>query len=180
MGYNLTRHVIRRNRPQLDQLYELKESVRFHTSNPVRLAYKIREAIAACGEFEELEDYFTVLSCYTIRAESQAVVASYSEVHVGVPLGEVPRTEDPEPVEQSKRSDPEALGLVDVLAELVGNVRIEEVHFPNVRLAVEDKLKLFKWTEESEWSYIDHEDRGITVTGIEVPSGLAWSPEDED
>ena len=179
MGYNLTRHSIRRNRPQLDQLYELKKTISFVTQNPHRLAYKLREAIAACGEFEELEDYHSVLSLYTIKVRNRSVLAEFSDVHIGVSPGK--NVDEPDPiVVEPVRTEPGPLSLIDVLGEVVGNEVEEEIHFPNALLPPEDKVKLLDWTRQNPpWAFISHGDKGITITGLEVDPELLWSPEDE-
>ncbi len=181
MGYNLTRHVIRRNRPQLDQLYTLKETIRFHSTTPSRLAYKLREAIAACGEFKELSEYHRILSYYTIRQEASSVLAEYNDSPIGIPTREMVVEEvKPLPAQPTKRSVIGALGLVDVLSELIGNGEKEEISFPSVVLSLKDKRSLLDWTRVNDWTYIDHEEQGITVTSLTVDPSIAWSPEDED
>ena len=156
--------------------------MRFPSSNPTHLAYNLREAKKACGAFEDLEELYSVLSCYSFKTESDSVLAIYTEVPLGIPTRPVASPSPGDSPKHSKRSAPEALSLIDVLAELVGNKSVEEIYFPNVILPTGDKKKLYDWTVENDpyWCYIDHGDKGITVTRLEVDIELSWKPEDDD
>jgi len=184
MGYNLSRGAIERNRPQLDQLISLKSTMRFNTESPHRLAYKLREAIASCGIFEEFSKDFTVLSHYTFSAERAAVLATFNEIPIGIPVGpdvdeDFGELDERIEVERVERNVIEAISLIDILSEVVANKKTEEIHFPNAALNLGDRTKLFYWTEKNSWSYIDHQEKGLTLTRYEVDREILWRPESE-
>ena len=182
MGYNLSRHVIRRNRPQLDQLVKHQSSMRFATDNPIRLANKLREARAACAEYEDTVEMAEVLSHYTFSVERDQVLATYDKVSDGVLVGAVVgELVDEKTLFQTERDAPQAVSLLEVLAEVIGSEKEEEVYFPEAALSLEEKIRLNEWIAQSEvqWYFIDHEDKGITLTRFEVDEELRWMPRDE-
>lgn len=182
MGYNLSRGAIERNRPQLDQLISLKSTMRFNTESPHRLAYKLREAIASYGHFVENDKEqtsYTILSHYTFSAERASVLATFNEIPIGIPIRPDVDEDFRELDKRSERNVLEAISLIDVLSEVVGNKKTEEIHFPNAALNLGDRTKLFYWTKKNSWSYIDHQEKGLTLTRYEVDREILWRPESE-
>lgn len=180
MGYNETRAIINRNWPQLEQLIKLKTTLSFPTTDPRRLAHKLREARNACEKFEDHVEDFAILKLYVFKEERDSVLAIYNPVPVGVSVGtdvDVVVGEQQEQ-ERVKRTEAGALSLINVLGELIGNKAKEDIHFPNVVLTEEDKEKLNDYTVENDWAFIDHSEKGITVTRYEVEAEIIWSPED--
>ena len=183
MGYNLSRHAVIRNKPQLDQLLEAKQSLRFATPKPQRLAYKLREAIAASKKFQDLKHYYDALfHSYTFRIERDAVVAEYTKNPVGTPVGEDPSALNGTDKKAQKGTIDSAVSLFDVLAGALEGEKqeYEELYFPNVILKPEDKIKLHHWTLTNDWGYMDHEEKGVTLTTKEEHKELLWSPENDD
>ena len=185
MGYSETRHIIQRNWPQLSQLIKHKATMRFDTEYPRRLAFKLREARKACSCHEDHEEDFATLSLYTFKEERDGVLAEYNPVPIGVPLGKIITEVVGEPV-KSRRIAPNALSLIDVMSEFIGNDKIEEIHFPNAILTEDNKLDLHSYISVEyadgeevlpPWLFIDHDENGITLTRYEVDSDILWSPE---
>ena len=52
-----------------------------------------------------------------------------------------------------------------------------DILFPNAVLDTEDKEKLWDWTETTAWSFIDHQEKGLTLTKREGFEDIAWTPE---
>lgn len=179
MGYSLTRHSIIRNLPQLRQLAETRTTLRFPTDNPKRLAYKLREAVAACAAVEEYTHFFeSINDNYKFREEGFAVVAEYFDVNAS--------SADPASTPRAipdKKIIAGISSLMDVLASAIKFSREAELFFPNAVLNFAEKATLYVWGEENGWSYIDHSrggNSGLTLTKKEIPEGVAWHPESEE
>lgn len=189
MGYNLTMHSFRRNKAQLDQMLKHKMTLRFPTSNPKRLAYKLREAIRAAGEFEETRHYFDALSkTYQFHEHHGYIIAEYVGIgepeSIGEPIEEIPlpkapvqKTASQKPLQAPpKKTVPDATVIIDVMAVAMSLEHEEEIYFPNVVVVDSDKIKIYNWANDLGWKYLDHEDRGITLTKKEIPDDILWSP----
>jgi hypothetical protein len=178
MGYSLSRHSVIRNLPQLRQLAELKTTVRFSTTDPKKLAYKLREALAACAAHEEfIELYEHIQPHYRFREGEREVIAEYFSISIG----EVER-DSPNRVVIEKKTIPGVSGLADILATAIKFGNEEELYFPNGSLDDDAKMKLYTWCSPLEWSYIDHTHgggEGLTLTKKELPEGVAWSASEE-
>jgi len=180
MGYNISRFSINRNLPQLDLLLEAECDVRWETENPRQLSYKLREALQSCKEFEGFTHYYDrITSNFTFREESNAVVATYNPVPVGVPVGEMDGGEDRRLGNQTKGTLETARTLIDVLGGgQEGDERgYEEIYFPNVVLNKKDMKALWDWTESNDWGFIDHQEKGLTLTKSLEFEGILWRPE---
>lgn len=181
MGYNISRHSVMRQLPQLQALLHAEESLRFPTANPRRLAFKLREALKAAEAFPEFAEFAPLVTRFRFREETGAVLAEY--------LGVI----DPEAVEESdipmfrnevrpqKKTLPGAVFLMDILALVIKFTHEEELYFPDARLPEEDKARLDDWlNEQSEaWNFIDHSyggGQGLTLTKKEVPEEIIWRP----
>ena len=181
MGYNLSRFSVNRNMPQLDLLLTATSDVHFTTARPRQLCYKLREALLASKEFDDLKHYYdTINPNFTFREEEDAVVAAYDPVSIGVPVGDMDVREDGRPAGQEKGTVDGARTLLDVLG---GGVEGDkegylEIYFPNVVLSQDDHQKLWDWTETTEWGFIDHQEKGLTLTKSTEFEDILWRPED--
>jgi hypothetical protein len=163
-------------------LLEAKQSLRFSTPKPQKLAYKLREAIAASKKFQDLKHYYDALfHSYTFRIERDAVIAEYNNDPVGTPVGENPNVLNGSHQKAQKGTIDSATSLFDVLAGALEGAKQEyvELFFPNVILKPEDKLKLHQWTLTNDWGYLDHEEKGVTLTTKEEHKELIWIPEND-
>ena len=179
MGYNLSRFSVNRNKPQLDQLLTATSDIRFETAQPRQLCYKIREALLASKEFDDLEHYYnTINPNFVFREESNAVVATYTPVPVGVPVREMDVRENSE-LSNRKGVLDDARTLLDVIGGGVEGDKegYEEIYFPNSVLNAEDHKALWAWTQTTEWEFIDHKEKGLTLTKREGFEGIVWRPE---
>lgn len=176
MGYNISRHSVLRHRPQLDQLLETKQSVMFKSPRPERLAYRLRQAVAAASQLEEFSKYaeLRVLYKFRVEVEQKAVIAEYQAVSEGEIIGQMSSIKRP-----GRKVLPEAMSLMDVIGAGLKFENEEELHFPNVWLELEERERLFKWTSDTTWSYISHEDAGLTLTKKPVPEEVKWTPQTE-
>jgi len=181
MSYNLTRYTVNRNRPQLEQILAAKCTLRFETTDPKRLAYKLREAIHASKCFEEFRHFYDqIFPYYKFKETPDAVIAEFTEVPPGVPVGEDDVSDDREVVGE-KGTIGTALTLIDVLAGGAEGDKegYDEIYFPNVVLDSTDQKSLWDWTETTEWGFIDHQEKGLTLTKREGFEELLWRPRDE-
>ena len=181
MGYNLSRFSVNRNLPQLDLLLKSECDIRFATNDPSKLAYKLREALLSAREFEDLAHYYDRINPHFIFVEeSHAVVAKYHYVSTGVPLGEVDVQQDSKPAAPKRGTLAEARTLLDVIGGGVEGDEYEDICFPNVVLSPKDQQSLWDWAQTTEWEFIDHQEKGLTLTKREGFEGIVWRPEKEN
>ena len=188
MGYNISRHSFIRNKPQLDNLLTLRRTFEIPTAHPRRLAMKLWEAIKSAkmlakkfpdGDFEK---YVELGHLYKFRQTQTGVrcewVMTAVEQDILVDDEAVPTQSLPAP---TKMQFPEAISLIDVIATAIEHGDAPEIHFPNANLSEEDKKKLFAWTKQEDvvWSFISHDNAGLTLTTKEVPEEILWRPKDE-
>ena len=201
MGYKTGRIGIVRVKPLLDRLIEAKEereSVLFSVQDPAeaeKLAYKLREAIATAYRLPEFKDYHTQLhGIFAFKATKKGVYARLKVlpvIVVGTLEGETKPGEGftVDPVRRArdrstKGTIPEAVTLEDVL---LGAMKGSEegmlsLYFKNVILNDERKEKLWAWTQglDVEWLYVDHGDRGLTLTKEEIKEEILWKPKPDE
>jgi len=182
MGYNLSRFSVSRNLPQLELLLNATGDIRFETSDPRKLCYKIREALSASKEFEDLKHYYEKIDPnFTFVEEPDAVIAKYNFVSVGIPVEHVDvRESDGEKGQkETKGRVITARQLLDVIASgIEGDEKgYEELLFPNVVLSKKDMKSLWDWTETTSWEIIDHQEKGLTLTKSEGYKDFIWRPE---
>jgi hypothetical protein len=187
MGYSLSKHSIIRNLPQLKQLAEAHTTLRFVTADPKRLAYKLREAIAACGAHEEYKELHEILSrSYRFREKDHWVEAEYLDVAAWGEPDDLPDSTGPAPrpfTPAEKKVLAGVFALIDVLATALKYEGEQELYYPDAALTKAEKLKLYAYLTEQEWVYIDHTrggGTGLTLTKKELPEGVAWQPESEE
>lgn len=182
MGYNLSRFSVNRNKPQLDLLLSATGDIRFETARPRQLSYKLREALLACKEFEEFKHYYAAINPnFTFKEEPDAVIAIYSPVSVGVPIGEMDVSEDRGLSKPAKGTVESARKLLDVIGSGVEGDKegYWEIYFPNAVLSRVDQKSLWDWTETTSWGFIDHQEKGLTLTKSEEYEDILWGPEEE-
>lgn len=183
MGYNLTKSTVRRQLPQLQQLEDARKTIYFPSSNPERLAYKLREALAAAAAHpEEFPALSSLKPLYRIRTLDDAVLAEWisadAEKVEGVVLGtpaEGSSAENRGARRPVRKTLPEIKDPVDLLSAAITFKEEPELYFPNVRLTEEEKKKIASWAGGTAWKFIDHEDGGATLTRHEVPDELVYS-----
>jgi len=180
VGYNLSRYSVSRNLPQLDLLLKSECDIRFETTEPRKLCYKLREALLASQKFKDLIHYYDEINPhFTFIEESDAVLARYNSVSDGVPVGEMDVREDSGLAGPTKGTEVRARQLLDVIASGIEGDKegYEEIYFPNAVLSVYDKDRLWAWTETTSWGFIDHSEKGLTLTKSEEFEDIVWRPE---
>lgn len=205
MAYNLTRHSVQRNKPQLDQILASKRGVvRFYTNKPKELQRNIHEALAAAREFPEFRHYYDAIkNNYVIRVKKTYVlVEKKEEIEVTrvEDLGEDERFEvvrpvvkqqspteaqgeplesrDPVPTNpRPETSDASSLTEILLIATQAGE-DITDLIFPKAQLSLDEKRRLNEWCKEKEVNFIDQEERGITLTRRPVDPELTWREEE--
>jgi hypothetical protein len=183
MGYTLTRASVIRNKAQLDQLLDLKTDLKFPTKRPDRLAYKLREAIRAAALFEEYSQYAVLKDMYVLRETASGVLAEYRPVDpTGEPIMVAPEQVKATPVTPESKTVPDAISLMEILGFIMHHPKEHEVSFPNASLSRDDKVRLSEWTRTDageKWSFIDHDESGLTLTKKKVPADVIWKDEPE-
>jgi len=180
MGYNLSRFSVNRNLPQLDVLLNATSNIRFETNDPRLLAYKIREALLASNEFEDLRHYSEKINPnFTFKEEEDAVVAEFNTVSTGIPVGEVDVRENSGLDKPTKGRVESARQLLDVIGSGVEGDKegYEEIYFPNAVLNKKDMKALWDWAETAEWGIINHQEKGLTLTKSNEFESFLWRPE---
>ena len=179
MGYNLSRFSVSRNLPQLDILLKATSTLRFETSDPRLLAYKLRESILASNEFPDLKHYYEKINPnFIFKEEPDAVVAEYNPPSTGVPAREDDIPEDREVGKRAKGTVEDARQLLDVIGSGVEGDKegYEEIYFPNAVLKPADMKALWDWTETTEWGIIDSQEKGLALTKSKEFEGILWRP----
>jgi len=180
MGYNLSRYSVNRNLPQLDLLLTAKGDIRFETNAPRKLCYKLREALTASNEFSDLKHYYnTINPTFTFKEEPDAVIAVYNFVSPGVPIGEMDVRQTERPSEQ-KGTVESARTMLDVIG---GGIEGDkegyiDILFPNAVLSKDEQLRLWAWAQTTDWEFIDHQEKGMTLTKREGFEKIVWRPEE--
>jgi len=180
MGYNLSRFSVSRNLPQLDLLLNATSTLRFETSDPRLLAYKLRESLLASNEFPDLRHYYEKINpVFVFKEEQDAVIAEYNPTPVGVPVGEVDVPEDREVGKRTKGTVESARQLLDVIGSGVEGDKegYEEIYFPNAVLKPVDMKALWDWTETTAWGIVDSREKGLTLVKGEKFEDILWRPE---
>ena len=183
MGYNLSRFSFNRNKPQLDQLLTAECDIRFETEDPRKLFSKLREALLSSKKFEDLKHYYdTINPKFTFRQEKNAIIAEYASIPIGVPVGENDIQDNNKVLERNNlRGEIEsARTLLDVIGGGVEGDKegYEEIYFPNSVLNPEDQGALWDWTQTTEWEFIDHQEKGLTLTKRQGFEDIVWRPEE--
>lgn len=171
MSYSLNKQNIDRLISYLDILVESQAmEIGFECEDSTKLAYKLREAFFASRHYPEYEKYHTLQGDYKILARVHNVICKRIEKG-----GKHFRVEQ---VIVGAMQLPEITQLTGVFGAAIRFPHVEELWFPNVNLIPESKLRVYEWTAERDWQYIDHHGSGITLTKKEVEEDLLWSPED--
>lgn len=172
------------------KLLDKRTSVKFSTSEPVRLAYRLRQAFFAARFYKDFDEYADLQNYYVVETRVGCVIARHLEYPKGVPRSEVHAeiiSEHPEAhmdrlgeaVDEvlSSTSVPRAASLDEVIGAMVKYGRaVEEIYFPDAKLKVEDMTRLHRWVVANEWQLINNEDEGVTITQREIPPEIVWRP----
>ena len=183
MGYNLSRFSVSRNLPQLDILLHATSNIRFETNDPRLLAYKLSESLLDSNKFEDLKHYYEKINpTFVFKEEPDAVVAEYNPPSTGVSTREVDVSEDREVGKRTKGTVESARQLLDVIGSGVEGDKegYEEVYFPNAVLGKVDMRALWDWTETTEWGFIDHQEKGLTLVKSKEFEEILWRPTTEE
>lgn len=166
MAYSRTTRSIARVQPQLNAMIEAKTSIEWPSDEPQKLAFKLREAIAAAKTLamkdqETFGPYAALAARYTIRCKAGKVVAEPRELF-GVLAVEAMR---------SKMQIETAVSLLEVLGAAIQH-RADEMVFPNAEnWNEEDLIRLHKWTVQNSYFMIVGD--GITLTKND-PGEAKW------
>ena len=164
MSYNLSRASVERMRHYLDVLLE-PGSHTFPTDNPSSLSYRLREALMAAEGHDAFAKYAGLRGKHRIRVRPGVVICEAIGRPVSLVDGSYPI---------ASMHVEEAKNLVSVLGAATKYSHCHELIFPHANLTTEEKGKLFEWTKEKEWQFIDHEGAGLTLTKHEVDPDLLF------
>lgn len=165
MAYNKSPNVVVRNQRYLDEMHQNKRTLRWPSSDPKGLAYRIREALAVARMHEQFTIYHTLHAFFRIRIRAEWVEAEY--------IGPPPARE--QTVVPTVESFPEVMTVQEVVGICISHgVEYEEAHFPAAQLNKEELKILSKWGKGNGWTLIVH-DQGITMTQKKVDPLLAWN-----
>lgn len=167
----MTRNAVDRMAHYLEILTESEmDKIFFESDNPSQLAYRLREAIFTAGKYTEFSQFQRLSGEYKVSVLINGVecVRSVRDgQHVASPARKVGTVHLPE-----------ITSLTGLLGAAIRFGHADELVFGNVSLHSGDKLRLYEWTGQRDWQYIDHEGAGITLTKREVDEDLLWEPED--
>ncbi len=171
MSYNMTRNAVDRMAHYLEILVENEmDRVFFESDNASQLAYRLREAIFTAGKYTELSQFHSLHGEYKISvliSGVECIRVLRDGQHVPSPARRV-----------GSVHLPEITTLTGLFGAAIRFGHADELVFGNVSLHSADKLRLYEWTGQRDWQYIDHVGAGITLTKQEVDEDLLWSPED--
>ena len=183
MGYNISKHSIIRNKPQLDEMLLRRKTFEITTAKPRRLAQKlweaIRSAVALSERHPEFEKYAELEHLYQIQQMKTGVRCTWI---ASDPVEPSQDSSKAPPSAPTRMEYPEASSLLDVIAAAMKFESAPEIRFENARLSENEKKTLYEWTQKADvkWSFVDHDDGGLTLTTREVPSEILWRPEPDD
>lgn len=183
MGYNISRHSVIRNQPQLDELLEAKRDVLFPTSTPRNLAMKLWEALKSAEEFPEFQKYVKLKIMYEFRQVEDGVLCKYL-IDDTMPAEKVKEIEEKPKAKASTRKPssrlecPDAMNIYEVMGFALEHDNVEEIHFPDAILPPKSSQLLWEWTQKDdvEWQFISHDTAGVTLTKKAVPHEILWEP----
>jgi len=187
MGYNISKNSVLREKSLLDDLLEFRKTVEIPSANPRRRVSKIWEALKSAEALKKRHPEFTkyaeLRDLYRFRQIQTGVRCEWVAESSLVLEESGMSTSDAAQLTQPTRMNlPEARSLVDVIASAMRFENAPEIRFPNAVLREQDRIKLYKWTTETEvkWTFIPHDDAGLTLTTREVPEEILWKPEEEN
>ena len=194
--YKTTRDIFTRHEQTLKILLENRVTHIFHTENPRRIAYQLREAISVAGLYDDLRAYAALRDLYSFELHPGFVRARWrgddaiTKVEIQADSVEADRSGEKElsndelEVEGKlfkEKLDVATLPNLTTLSGVIEGVlrfgpRVLEVYCPDARLEEDDLARLFRWAKEKGWTLIDNEDAGLTLPHKDVPEELRWSP----
>ncbi len=148
------------------------EILRWPSSNPKKLGYRIREAIVTSRRHDGYKHYGKLQPFVRVCTGDREVIIRWKDIDI---------LPDDENIFKEEKVDPrpkdlEAETLFDIIGSMIRNELkpIEEINFPNVALEDDDMVQLSNWADNKNWKIIDHEGMGITLTRLEVDEELLW------
>jgi hypothetical protein len=165
MGYNLSINSIDRVSSYLDEMITASSDLTWHTPDPAKTAYYIRQGIAAAQALGD-DKYAQLNSKFLIRSRSGIVVAELRN-----------RTTESLLTEQLAKI---VINDVNDLPSLIGAViqhKGYEMVFPNFIQPDDAQLEtIYNWINMENLSYhIINSEHGLVVTKKEVRD-IAWHP----
>lgn len=185
MGYNISKNSVLREKSLLDDLLEFKKTVEIPSANPRKRVSKIWEALKSADALQkrhpEFEKYAGLRYNYRFRQIRTGVLCEWVGEELASPI-ESGISMKQSVVTPTRMDIPEARSLVDVIASAMRFADAPELRFPNAVLRRADMIKLYNWTTETEvkWTFIPHDDAGLTLTTREVPEEILWKPQEEN
>lgn len=175
MGYNKSYGPIRRMQKYLDALLSSRRTMDFAAQEPAKLAYRLREAIAASEEWDRYEKYTVLKDWYRFECEEGHVRARYQLRVEPIEM----KSKASETREVSTMPEVTVTEATTVTAVVGAGLKFnshDEIRFPNAVLTPEEKLTLWKWCQTSGWEIIDHEEAGLTLTRKDVSEAILFRP----
>lgn len=173
MPYNTSRRVVERNRGYLDAMVNARRTLTWPTTNPEKLAYRVREALAAARKYPEYGLYHELSIFYKIRVMSGWVEAEY--------IGPAPEQTTPSSLANMSVEEVEdANGVVGACIKF--GSRTDELHFPNAVMEKNELHAVYSWGRNNKprWKLIAHGDKGVTMTRKDVEEAFLWTPDDKE
>lgn len=171
MSYSIRKENIDRLGDFLDILVDSQaDQVAFECHDSTRFAYKLRQAFFAARHHAAYSMYHNLQDDYQVLAKVGHVVCKRVQKD-----GEHFRVEA---ATVGTLQLSEITTLTGVFGAAIRFKNVEELWFPSVTLIPETKLRVYEWTAERDWQFIDHHGEGLTLTKKEVDKDLPWTPED--
>ena len=172
MGYSKNPTAIDKVEKFLSMMVEENENLEWETANPDRLAYYIREGIAAAGflyrkepENEKLGEFSRLNAKFIIKIKGNHVIASL-------------RNEVPIAVMSVKKLKSVYLPSITTLTEVVGAIakyiveeRKEQITIPNSNLSEDEFGKLEAYLKSKELK-IEVDGNELAISRVEVQSNI--------
>ena len=150
MGYVTTQSAILRVKPILDEMVQAEKDCSWPSDDP-RLAYRIREAIAASKRLG-IKEYAELSGKYIIRsAHGRTIAELRNKLALELLMDSTAR--------MTLR---EVISLSAVVGAAIKH-KAREMFFPDAVLEQEDIDKLTKWATSVGYELLNHEEEGVTL-----------------
>lgn len=171
MGYNTSKSSVIRNKAQLERIMKEKRTLLFGHSDPDRLAYKLREALAAAQYHEEYFHIYEALAPFvTFRRHPEGVLAVYEDwgkVHL---IGKSPEDQPKQPLILN-----DILELAEVIGALIQHAHEEEILFKELPLPDSQLKSLYAFSSDQGWRIVKKgDDLLLSKNDSHIPN--EWTP----
>ena len=168
MSYSRNKNALKRVQKILDDMLKAPEGedISFMSTNPVKLAYQLHEALDVADTYMEFVKYRPLRKLFKFRTRFDRVVAECKAKPVDA---------------KAILSDQLSKMTVDDVADVLGIIgaatkhKANELYFPKAILTDDDLNKLHKWTSMSGLFIINNYEVGITIVKNN-PGELAYEP----